>query len=102
MDSAKGCSLTFSTLADNVNNSFSVTESPVNIRTTFGFPSVNVPVLSTTRVSTFSMDSSTSAFLINTPAEAPFPVPTIMDMGVANPKAQGQAMINTATILTSA
>ena len=70
--------------------------------TTFGVPSVSVPVLSTTRVSTFSMDSSTSAFLMRTPTVAPFPVPTMMDMGVAKPKAQGHAIIKTATILTNA
>ncbi len=67
-----------------------------------GFPSVRVPVLSTTTVSTFSKISRASAFLIRTPAVAPRPVPTMIDMGVANPKAQGQAMINTATALTKA
>ena len=33
---------------------------------------------------------------------APLPTPTITDIGVANPKAQGQAIINTATALTKA
>jgi len=58
--------------------------------------------LSTTRVSTFCITSSASAFLISTPIIAPFPVPTMMDMGVASPSAQGQAMISTATALITA
>ena len=41
---------------------------PATTATTFGLPSVSVPVLSTTSVSTFSMRSSASAFLIRTPA----------------------------------
>ena len=41
--------------------------------TTRGLPSVSVPVLSTTSVSTFSNRSSASAFLISTPACAPAP-----------------------------
>ena len=60
-----------------------------------GLPSVSVPVLSTTSVSTFSMRSSASAFLISTPACAPRPTPTMIDIGVASPSAQGQAMIST-------
>ena len=46
--------------------------------------------------------SSASAFLISTPAVAPRPVPTMIDIGVARPSAHGQAMISTATALTSA
>ena len=72
------------------------------METSLGFPSVNVPVLSNTRVSTFPSTSSASAFRTKTPAIAPRPVPTMIDIGVASPKAQGQAMINTATALTSA
>jgi hypothetical protein len=67
-----------------------------------GLPSVSVPVLSTTMVSTRSMTSSTSAFLISTPPRAPRPTPTMIDIGVARPSAQGQATISTATALTSA
>ena len=66
-----------------------------------GLPSVSVPVLSTTSVSTFSSVSSASAFLISTPACAPRPVPTMIDIGVARPSAHGHAMISTATALTS-
>src|SRR5207244_9520192 len=50
----------------------------------------------------FSINSSASAFLISTPAMAPRPVPTMIDIGVANPNAQGQAMISTAMALTIA
>jgi hypothetical protein len=35
-------------------------------------------------VSTFSISSSASAFLTSTPASAPRPVPTMMDIGVAS------------------
>ena len=66
-----------------------------------GLPSVKVPVLSTTSVSTFSINSSASALRTSTPACAPRPVPTMIDIGVANPRAQGQAMISTATALSS-
>ena len=53
-------------------------------------------------MSTFSSVSSASAFRISTPASAPRPVPTMIDIGVARPSAQGHAMIRTATALTSA
>ena len=66
-----------------------------------GLPSVSVPVLSTISVSTFSISSSASAFFTSTPARAPRPVATMMDIGVARPSAHGQAMISTATALTS-
>ena len=62
----------------------------------------SVPVLSTTSVSIFSSRSSASAFLISTPAVAPLPTPTMIDIGVARPSAQGQAMIRTETAATSA
>ena len=68
----------------------------------FGRPSVSVPVLSTTTVSTFSSVSSTSAFLMSTPSFAPRPIPTMIDIGVARPRAHGQAIISTATALTKA
>ncbi len=70
--------------------------------TSFGRPSVSVPVLSTTSVVTFSRISSASALRISTPCSAPRPVPTMIDMGVARPRAHGQAMIKTATAFTSA
>ena len=70
--------------------------------TSFGFPSVSVPVLSTTSVSTLRSTSIASAFLNRTPTVAPLPVATMIDIGVARPSAHGQAMIRTATALTSA
>ena len=52
-------------------------------------------------VSTFSNRSSASAFLISTPLRAPRPTPTMIDMGVASPRAQGQAMMSTETAAIS-
>ena len=40
--------------------------------------------------------------MIRTPADAPRPMPTMIDIGVARPSAQGHAMISTATAFTSA
>ena len=46
------------------------------------------------------MTSIASAFLNSTPFSAAFPVATMIDIGVANPSAQGHAMISTATAFT--
>ena len=62
-----------------------------------GLPVVRVPVLSTARVVSRPACSRAAPFLISTPSCAPRPVPTMMDMGVARPMAQGQAMTSTAT-----
>ena len=97
---ASGCSLAASTLAASRNTSRSSTPDAVTIDTTFGLPSVSVPVLSTSSVSTFSMRSSACAFLMSTPACAPRPTPTMIDMGVASPSAHGHAMISTLTAAT--
>ncbi|MNG13195.1 hypothetical protein D3C84_968570 [compost metagenome] len=70
-----------------------------NIFSTEGFPSVIVPVLSVINTLTLFMFSKASAFFISTPDCAPLPTPTITDIGVANPNAQGQAIINTAIAL---
>ena len=78
------------------------TPAAATIATRRGFPSVSVPVLSTTSVSTLPSTSIASAFLNSTPAPAPLPVATMIDIGVASPSAHGQAMISTATALTSA
>src|SRR3989338_6084300 len=64
---------------------------------TSGFPLVKVPVLSKTIVVNLCAVSSASAFLIKMPFSAPFPVPTIIAVGVANPSAHGHAIIRTAT-----
>ena len=58
---------------------------------TTGVPDVNVPVLSKTTVVMPFIFSSTSPPLINTPNVAAIPVPTITAVGVARPKAHGQA-----------
>ncbi|MNT71373.1 hypothetical protein D3C72_2098520 [compost metagenome] len=58
-----------------------------------------VPVLSVIKTLTLFMFSNASAFFIKTPDWAPLPTPTITDIGVASPKAQGHAIINTATAL---
>ena len=50
----------------------------------------------------FSSVSSTSASLIKHALLAPRPTPTMIDIGVARPRAQGQAMISTATAFTKA
>ena len=39
--------------------------------------------------------------MTSTPSRAPRPVPTMIDIGVASPSAHGQAMISTATALSS-
>ena len=91
--SASGCSLLRSRLATSRNKSSSST-APSRRRwrgaacLRSGSRSCRRPA-----VSTFSISSSASAFLMRTPAQAPRPVPTMIDIGVANPSAQGQAMI---------
>ncbi len=99
---ASGCSLPCSN--DAANNKISCAANPPagRISISLGLPSVSVPVLSITSVSTFSSRSSVSAFFTSTPACAPRPTPTMIDMGVAKPRAQGQAIIRTATALTTA
>ena len=65
-------------------------------------PVVTVPVLSSTIVSTRRVDSSTSGPLMRMPSWAPRPVPTMSAVGVARPRAHGQAMISTATAAVNA
>ena len=66
------------------------------------WPVVTVPVLSSTIVSTWRVDSSTSGPLMRMPSWAPRPVPTMSAVGVASPSAHGQAMISTATAAVNA
>ncbi len=61
-----------------------------------------VPVLSSTRVWILWASSKLSAPLIKMPFSAPLPVPTMIEVGVAKPSAQGQAKINTPTVVISA
>ena len=53
-------------------------------------------------VSTCPTRSKTSPPFIKIPIFAPWPVPTMMAVGVAKPNAQGQAMINTEIKIISA
>ena len=66
-----------------------------------GSPLVRVPVLSKTIACSLWAVSRASPLLIRTPFSAPFPTPTIMAVGVANPIAQGHAIIKTAMKITS-
>ena len=68
---------------------------------TTGFPSVTVPVLSSTTVSIFLAVSRLSASFIRMPRSAPLPMPTMMAVGVASPRAHGQAMMSTVTNASS-
>ena len=68
---------------------------------TRGFPSVSVPVLSRTTTSIFFATSRLSASLIRMPFSAPLPVPTMIAVGVASPRAHGQAIISTVIMARS-
>src|SRR3974377_1833297 len=61
-----------------------------------------VPVLSSTMAVSFWAVSRASAERMRIPRDAPWPVPTMIDRGVASPSAQGQAMISTDTAATRA
>ena len=102
MAAASGCSLPWSRLAASRSTSASVWPATPLARSNVGRPSVRVPVLSTIRVSTLRRFSMAAASRNSTPWPAPRPVATMIDMGVARPSAQGQAMMSTATALISA
>ena len=63
---------------------------------TAGLPRVRVPVLSRTMASIRRACSRASPPRMRMPYSAALPVPTMMAVGVARPRAQGQAMISTA------
>ncbi|MCY1519778.1 hypothetical protein D9M68_545400 [compost metagenome] len=67
-----------------------------------GWPEVRVPVLSKATALTAWATSSASASLIRMPWRAATPVPAMIAVGVARPRAQGQAITSTATALISA
>ncbi len=67
-----------------------------------GCPFVIVPVLSSTRVLSLCAVSRASAERMRIPFWAPLPVPTMMESGVARPRAHGQAIMSTATAFTRA
>ena len=94
---AMGCSDPASTAAARR----SASSRPVTSTTAIS-PLVTVPVLSITTVSTWRVDSSISGPLISRPSCAPRPVPTRIAVGVARPRAQGHAMMRTATAARNA
>ena len=69
---------------------------------TDGFPAVTVPVLSRTTVVILCAVSNTSALRMSIPMSEPLPIPTMIAVGVASPRAHGQAIIRTDTKLKSA
>ena len=90
--SPNGCSDVFSALAAICIIDFSSISSVTITSVTFGLPSVIVPVLSNITVSTLCASSKASPPFISIPFSAPFPVPTIIAVGVASPNAHGQAI----------
>ena len=73
----------------------SVVPSAVVMEVISGFPCVIVPVLSRTTMPIFSAAWMASMSRMRMPRRAPLPVATMMAAGMANPRAQGQAMIST-------
>ena len=94
-----GCSERYSTLAASCKRTSSDKLLNVTISVTEILPSVNVPVLSNTIVLTSLANCKASELFIKIPCSAPLPVPTIIAVGVAKPKAQGQAITSTAIII---
>lgn len=92
-----GCSLHRSTAAASRRRSALSIGASGKMSRSSGRPAVNVPVLSSTTVSMWASCSRVSASRISTPSRAPRPTPTITDIGVANPRAHGQAITSTDT-----
>ena len=92
--SASGCSESRSTAAARARTSFSDKPSAVS-SVTSGSPLVSVPVLSITTTWTRAAASIAAAFLKRIPRLAPSPVPTMMAVGVARPRASGQVITTT-------
>src|SRR3989338_2945980 len=90
----KGCSDPLSAIAASFKTSRSGPEKET-ISVTLGSPFVNVPVLSNIMAVILRAFSRYSPLLIKIPFCAPLPAPIIMADGVAIPKAQGHAIINT-------
>ena len=93
--SASGCSDSRSS-AINIGNAPDFPSSQAT-SVTCGRPSVTVPVLSSNTASTFPAVSRLSASFIRIPFSAPFPMPTIIAVGVARPNAHGHAIMRTVT-----
>ena len=99
--SASGCSLPWSRLAARRSSSSADNVRRGHSASNAGFPSVSVPVLSTTSVSTRRRFSIAAASRNRMPRVAPRPDATMIDIGVARPSAHGHAMISTVTALMS-
>ncbi len=97
MAAARGCSEPCSAPA--TSRSISSPDFPGAVITSVssGLPFVIVPVLSSSTARTAWMRSRLSPPLIRMPCSAPFPVPTMIAVGVASPNAHGQATTSTAT-----
>src|SRR3989344_6828579 len=102
MASANGCSERCSNEAARLRISALWSLLNATISVNCGFPWVRVPVLSKITVFILLAISSEAASFIKIPLPAALPEETIMAIGVARPKAQGQAIIKTATKLISA
>ncbi|MCY1296188.1 hypothetical protein D9M70_455630 [compost metagenome] len=100
--SAIGCSERVSTAATSARTVSRSKPAAVSRSVSSGRPLVKVPVLSTAMTAALRSVCSASPLRKSTPISAARPVPTMIDVGVARPMAQGQAMIRTATPLTSA
>jgi len=100
--SPSGCSEAFSAPAASSKSCSGLTPSPATTLVTSGWPLVKVPVLSKKTRLTSAAFSRASPLLIRMPFSAARPVATITAVGVASPKAHGQAIIRTETKLKSA
>ena len=100
MARAMGCSDLASTEATNASTSARSNPGARIRSVSAGLPAVSVPVLSSATTRTDCSACNASPLRNSTPSSAPRPVPTMIDVGVASPIAQGQAMIRTATALT--
>ena len=97
-----GCSEPCSAAAAKASTSSSPTPGAGITSVTLGRPTVSVPVLSNTIVSTPASVSRASALFTRMPSSAPRPVATMIAVGVASPIAHGHAITSTATAFVSA
>ncbi|CFE03918.1 Uncharacterised protein [Bordetella pertussis] len=102
MARAMGCSDLASTAATLPSTAARSKPSASTRSVSSGRPLVRVPVLSTATTRASLSACSASPLRNSTPSCAARPVPTMMEVGVASPMAHGQAMMSTATALTSA
>ncbi len=102
MASAIGCSDLASTLATSIRTSSRSKPGRTVMSVSSGRPFVSVPVLSSAITSAERSVCNASPLRKRMPSSAARPVPTMIEVGVASPMAQGQAIISTATAFTSA